>query len=86
MLAVAALLLALVQSPNDTAAIKAAAADSGEVVGVRVVLDTAWVRVVDRHRPIDIPSDGKSTAGTALQARDIRLERRRGRWTVVARP
>ena len=61
--------------------------DSGEkAIGVRVVADTAWVRVVDRRRTIDIPSDGKTAAGTALQARDIRLERRRGRWTVVARP
>jgi hypothetical protein len=72
------------QSPADSAAIRLAATDSGsQVVRLRIVADTAWVSVFDPRQPIDLPSDGATTAGTAVRLRHVRVERRRGRWTVV---
>lgn len=67
MLIVAALVLAVAQSPNDTAAIKAAAADSGDrAVVERVVADTAWVLVLPGNPDITL--------------KRVRLERQAGKW------
>ena len=72
----------------DSLAIRKAAADSGEIAVVeRIVADTAWARVGDRRKLIDIPSINGSTAGTAIVAnKKVRLERRAGKWTRVPAP
>ena len=85
---------------RDTAAIRAAVRNPDlelrrrfdrkpgeQVTGVRIVADTAWVKMYDPlHDMIDIPSDGRSTAGTAVRMREVRVERRAGKWVRMTPP
>jgi hypothetical protein len=79
---------------DDTAAVRAAALTFAERVTPlrvshikRVVADTAWVAIYDpRTDVIDIPSDRSTTAGTAVRVREVRVERRDGKWVRLERP
>jgi len=73
------------QSAIDSTNIRNAATRFGEsaIRTVRIVADTAWVRVYDPRKDFhhSHPAPGTGEAyGTILHTREVRVERRDGKW------